>query len=405
VGARVTDRRRPRPAKAGSKGTSAVTIDREPSRPPAGSSQGASGRTAVPERNLDVLRAFALVLVVGIHLIGMGLDLRHQPRLWQIGQIGLLLFFVHTSLVLMASLERLETIEKSRRRLCFVFYVRRAFRIYPLAIACVLGYLAFQVPGTEVPRPDRPGQFIAPTLPELLANLTLTQDIFGIRYVIGVMWSLPVEVQMYLVLPICYFAAKRGVRHVIGLFALAVIGWSARDVFHLPGTWRFSVLGFGPCFLAGVMAYAVLRRRAAPRFPGWTWPLFLVALSPALVLMRASIDMPERGWLFCVVVGACIPLFREMNRSWLTRVAFVFAKYSYGVYLAHIAAMWVAFVALSESPPAARWLTFLTLVIGLPFLLYQTVERPMIALGIRISRRERERGSVATAAAAVAPPP
>jgi peptidoglycan/LPS O-acetylase OafA/YrhL len=359
----------------------------------------------VPERNLDVLRAFALVLVVGVHLIGMGLDELYQPRLWQIGMPGLLLFFVHTSLVLMASLERLESTGGSWRRLCLVFYVRRAFRIYPLAIACVLGYLLFQVPGTDVPRPARLTPIIALTPRELLANLTLTQDLFAARYVIGVMWSLPVEVQMYLVLPICYVAAKRGVRYVIGLFALAVIGWSARDVFYVPGTWRLSVLGYGPCFLAGVLAYAVLRKHATPRLPGWSWPLLLIAFAPALVVMRANADTPERGWLFCVAVGACIPLFRDLDRSWLTRVASVLAKYSYGIYLTHIAAMWVAFVALSDRPPVARWLAFVALVIGLPFLAYQTVERPMIALGIRISQRWRERGSVATEAAAVAPVP
>jgi peptidoglycan/LPS O-acetylase OafA/YrhL len=131
----------------------------------------------------------------------------------------------------------------------------------------------------------------------------------------------------------------------------------------------------------------------------------LIAFSPALVVMRASGYTPERGWLFCVAVGACIPLFRDLDRSWLTRVASVLAKYSYGIYLTHIAAMWVAFVALSDRPPAARWLVFVALVTGLPFLVYQTVERPMIALGVRISQRWRERGSVATEAAAVAPVP
>jgi peptidoglycan/LPS O-acetylase OafA/YrhL len=282
--------------------------------------------------------------------------------------------------------------------------VRRAFRIYPLAIACVLGYVAFRVPGDPY-RPGHPVQFVAPSLQELLANLALVQDIFGIRFIIGVLWSLPIEVQMYVLLPVCYFAAKRGMPYVIGLFALAVIGWSTVGVLRVPGAWRLSVLNYGPCFIAGVMAYALLRRRPIPRLPGWTWLLLIAACVPVLLLTRADAATPERGWLFCVAVGACIPLVRELNRSWLTRAASVIATYSYGIYLTHVAAIWVAFVGLRASPLGIRWLAFVALAAGLPFLAYHAVERPMIALGIRISERLRERRSVGTDAAATAPAP
>jgi peptidoglycan/LPS O-acetylase OafA/YrhL len=397
----VAENRSRRAARAEPRNTPAVIVGREPKRPRGGSPDRAPGRTALPERNLDVLRAAAVVLVVGVHLTGIWVDKLGPLTRWQLGQMAVLLFFVHTSLVLMASLERLETVGGSRARLCLAFYVRRAFRIYPLAMACVLGYVAFHVPGSAPPRTP----FVAPTPGELLANLALMQDLFAIRYIIGVLWTLPVEVQMYLLLPICYFAAKRGVRYVIGLFALAVIGWSGVGVFHVPGTWRLSVLNFGPCFLAGVMAYALLRRRPIRRLPGWTWPLVLAACLPVLVLLQPSQETPERGWLFCVAVGACIPLVRDLKRSLLTRVASVIATYSYGIYLTHVAAIWIAFVALSATPLIVRWLTFAALAVGLPFLVYQAIERPMIALGIRITERFRERGSVMTDAAAVAPAP
>jgi peptidoglycan/LPS O-acetylase OafA/YrhL len=357
--------------------------------------------TVLPERNLDVLRAIAVMLVVGAHLMGMWVDKLGPFTILQVGRLGVLLFFVHTSLVLMASLERLEIVGGSRARLSLAFYVRRAFRIYPLAAVCILCYAAFHVPGSAPPRPP----FVAPTPRDLLANLALAQDLVGVRSIIDVMWSLPVEIEMYLVLPICYFAAKLGMRYVAGLFALAVIGWSAVGVFHVRGAWRLSVLNFGPCFVAGVMAYALLRRWRARRLPGWTWPLWLAACLPLLVLTRADEKTPERGWYFCVAVAAYIPLVRELNRSWVTRVASIIATYSYGTYLTHVAAIWVGFVALSATPLVIRWLTFVTLAAGLPFLTYHTVERPMIALGIRISERLRERGAVATDAAALAPVP
>jgi peptidoglycan/LPS O-acetylase OafA/YrhL len=363
-----------------------------------------TGRTPLPERNLDVLRAVAVMLVLGFHLLWVWMDKLGPLNVWYLGRLGVLLFFVHTSLVLMASLERLETAGGSAARLSLVFYVRRAFRIYPLAIACVLGYVAFQVPG-DVPRPNYPVQFVAPTPRELVANLALLQDFLATRHIIGVLWTLPIEVQMYVLLPICYFAAKRGLRYVIGLYALAVITWSLHSVFLVPGTWRLSFPSFGPCFVAGVMAYALLRRRPLRQLPGWTWPLLLAAFIPLLPLMDANSKTPERAWLFCVVVGASIPFVRELNCSWLTRVASVIATYSYGIYLTHVAAIWVAFVGLSAMPLAFRWLTFAALAAGLPVIAYHMIERPMIGLGIRISERFRERGSVATDAAAVAPVP
>jgi peptidoglycan/LPS O-acetylase OafA/YrhL len=396
-------RTRPRQmARVESRDLPTLVVGHEPIGPGAVSSDGARGRTVLPERNLDVLRAVAVMLVVGFHLIGIWVDKIGPLTIWHLGRLGVLLFFVHTSLVLMASLERLETAGGSLARLCLAFYLRRAFRLYPLAIACILGYVVFHVPG-DLPL-GRPVEFVAPTSRELLANLALAQDLMGVRFLISVMWSLPIEAQMYLVLPMCYFAAKRGMRYVVAVFALAVIGWSARDVLQLPGTWRLSVLGFGPCFVAGVAAYALLRKRRAGGLPGWAWPFLLVVCAFVLVLMRADDETPERGWVFCLAVAACIPLVRELKRSWVTRVASVIATYSYGIYLTHPAAIWVAFIALN-APPVVRWLTFVGLAVGLPFIAYHTIERPMIALGIRISERVRERGSVPTEAAAVAPVP
>jgi peptidoglycan/LPS O-acetylase OafA/YrhL len=59
---------------------------------------------------------------------------------------------------------------------------------------------------------------------------------------------------------------------------------------------------------------------------------------------------------------------------------------------------------MANVPTEVRWLTFVALAVGLPFLAYHTIERPMIALGVRLSERSRRRHSAVTAAA-VAPAP
>jgi peptidoglycan/LPS O-acetylase OafA/YrhL len=59
-----------------------------------------------------------------------------------IGSFGVLLFFVHTCLVLMYSMERSNL---EGRRLADNFYIRRIFRIYPLSIFAVLAAVALHL--------------------------------------------------------------------------------------------------------------------------------------------------------------------------------------------------------------------------------------------------------------------
>src|SRR4029077_14847648 len=126
----------------------------------------------LPERNLDVLRAVAVLSVLTDHLLTTW-DLFPQSVRWGLGRMGVLLFFVHTSLVLMSSLER----EGGVRGWVRAFYLRRAFRIYPLAIAAVLGAVLIGVPSHGQPwwvTTREP----APTAGTVIANLSLTQNLF-----------------------------------------------------------------------------------------------------------------------------------------------------------------------------------------------------------------------------------
>src|SRR2546427_8198907 len=92
----------------------------------------ASGENA----NLDVLRAIAIFAVLVTHLLQVVFPPFYGLSLLRgLGRFGVLIFFVHTSLVLMMSMERSNLFGKA---LFAEFYIRRAFRIYPLSIATVL---------------------------------------------------------------------------------------------------------------------------------------------------------------------------------------------------------------------------------------------------------------------------
>jgi peptidoglycan/LPS O-acetylase OafA/YrhL len=86
--------------------------------------------------NLDFLRSLAVLLVLGSQIsLAFGLPWEGTATA-AAGHLGVLLFFIHTSLVLMMSLARLK---KSQGGLAARFYIRRAFRIYPLAIVATGG--------------------------------------------------------------------------------------------------------------------------------------------------------------------------------------------------------------------------------------------------------------------------
>ena len=86
--------------------------------------------------NLDFLRSVAVLLVFFSHFFSLLLGKGEKwGFLFHLGQLGVLMFFVHTCLVLMWSLERSNF---QGWRLFVSFYIRRAFRLYPLSVVCVL---------------------------------------------------------------------------------------------------------------------------------------------------------------------------------------------------------------------------------------------------------------------------
>ena len=81
--------------------------------------------------NLDLLRSVAVLAVLADHVAATRGIAQKHIFLWDLGSWGVLLFFVHTSFVLMMSLERLQF---AGQQLYATFYIRRFFRIYPLSI-------------------------------------------------------------------------------------------------------------------------------------------------------------------------------------------------------------------------------------------------------------------------------
>jgi peptidoglycan/LPS O-acetylase OafA/YrhL len=313
-------------------------------------------------------------------------------RLTDFGLLGVMFFFVHTTLVLMFSMERQHA--GASVPLFLPFMVRRCFRIYPLSILVVTFVYLFRIPSDlQFGRLD----LLHQTSGNLIANLLLIQNVTLQKANPGPLWSLPLEIQMYLVLPALFLIAAR----LKSSWGMTVLWWSAVALWFslglstgmLPlseGGIRSPVEAllkftrFMPCFLPGMVAYKLWRR---PRLlPGFLWPVFLLLCSAVFVLFSGRQPI-ETGWFICLSIGLGVCLFRELQASLITRLARNIARYSYGIYLLHYFAMWFAFVILKNLNAGLRIAIFIATLVSLPVILYHTVEAPLIAVGVRISER------------------
>lgn len=334
--------------------------------------------------NLDFLRAFAVTLVFFAHFVATLTYGSSTPYAGYFGWFGVIAFFVHTSLVLMRSLERLDS--DSRGRIVLRFYIRRLFRIYPLSIACVLLVTAFSIP--LMPWVS----FVPPGRAVLLANLLLIQNLFKWPDVSGPLWSLPYEVQMYLFLPACYFALRR-VRNV----PLPLV-WISSIVIWLPYvTVDRSRAQWIPCFLSGVMVYAWQKKSPARFLPPWVFGAVLAAASVAYATAQmwaqsigphAPLALAVMNWLAAVAIACAIPVSRDMSSPFVCSAAQKVAKYSYGIYLTHTPLLWVCFRFLNPALPFwARLTLFGVMAVALPVLAYHVLEAPLIDWGKRVAAR------------------
>jgi peptidoglycan/LPS O-acetylase OafA/YrhL len=327
--------------------------------------------------NLDLLRAVAVLCVFVSHL----LDVFGIRSFGSLGRVGVILFFVHTSFVLMGSLERLQRDEWSNWQLAAVFWCRRFFRIYPLSILFVVLIAMFRIPA----EPGAVYEWIG--LRAFLSNLALTQNLTYDNNILGVLWTLPLEVQMYVMLPGLYLAVRGRRRYVsLGLWVVSVV-----LALVIPGiSERLDTFRYGPCFMSGIVAYDLIRSKSWRwRLPAWMWP---VGIAAAIFLFGPHDNLHlglkiQRAWGVSLLLGVLYVNVREGSYGVLRPVLHWIAEHSYGIYLSHSIVMGFAFYTLSGIPMWARIIVLIVGSIGVPALLYLTVEKPLILVGGHAARR------------------
>jgi len=334
--------------------------------------------------NLDMLRALAVMAVFYSHIYRAHHDLGFDS----LGSFGVILFFIHTSYVLMASLRRLEKTAMSDTSLTLAFWTRRIFRIYPLAILCVVLTAVFRIPVN----PGDAYSWIG--VKGFLSNLALIQNLTGCHDIQGPLWSLPIEMQMYVILPFAYFAIRGERRYrSLALWFFSVFSVLTLALLLPASAWdtqRFNLLILAPCFTSGIVAFdLVSHRRWVWKLPAWVWPIGIFT-AIALYGPHGEASIPHRlfrAWVLSLLLGVLYANVKEGRPNWIHSVFHWIAERSYGIYLSHSIVLWIVFYKMDQLPLWVQIPALIAGATGIPALLYVTIEKPLIQVGIRIAKR------------------
>ena len=158
-------------------------IPEVPANPPPSAPTGRFG-------HVDALRGIAALLVVWLHLSTLvapyvGPDpwwlwfLRAVPEAIDVGRIGVVIFFAISGFVICRSFDKGEGAAGR-------FVVRRLCRLYPaLWVGLLGGVWVWWLKGE------------LPTWKTLLANVTMAPSLFGEGFILGVCWTLEIELLFY----------------------------------------------------------------------------------------------------------------------------------------------------------------------------------------------------------------
>jgi peptidoglycan/LPS O-acetylase OafA/YrhL len=350
---------------------------------------------------LDLLRAIAIVLVVLYHAALFGFVLPYDVQ--RFGWIGVDLFFVLSGYLIAGQL--LSALAGGKPPNVRRFYWRRALRILP-AFLVILAICVFLPSWREYP-----------AMPPVWKFLTFTQNL-GLRggTTFSHAWSLCIESQFYLLLPLLLLALARWRRgHWIIPCAVVVCGMVIRALIaranlnssdpsfavwqkfiYYPTYARLDPLTMGVC-LAAIEHFRPSWWAALMKMAKWIWIPGLAAIVLALLLAEDTLSITSCTLGFplialgfsALLLGAVSPEL-PFSRVAIPGSAFL-ATVAYSVYLSHkLMIHWTlsfgAAHSISETSVTGYFL-MLSSVLLAGSALFFAVERPFLQMRQRYVKR------------------
>ena len=295
---------------------------------------------------LDGLRALAVIAVLLFHA-----DLGAVSG----GFLGVSVFFTLSGFLITSLL--VEELRRSGTVALRAFYGRRARRLVPAAYLCIGVVVALGVCWGATQRRDLPGDAVAAVAN--VANWRFAfaartyQDLFiGSPSPLAHFWSLAIEEQCYLVLPlVAWWALRTGGRRRLGALLVLLTGGSlvatlltsdTNLVYHGTHTRAAELL------IGALLALAAAGRRPSPRLAVAASSIGLVGLVVLVMVTDMRSQWLYRGGFVVVALMSAATVFGLTGEHAVSRAVgwaplqFV-GRRSYGVYLYH----WPVFLLLA----------------------------------------------------------
>jgi peptidoglycan/LPS O-acetylase OafA/YrhL len=382
-----------------------------------------SSKEAIFWPELDGLRAVACGLVLIAHF-NPWIENYISPVLSPIkaidpGNIGVMLFFALSSFLLTSV-----CLSEIDRHGCFdlrTFYLRRIFRIWPLYFFMLL--LALLVVSPAMPLPQVPG---AATTPEQWAWVKDSVGFYAVflgNWInhtvseIGILWTICVEEQFYLVLPfVLLLVVQLRQKYIVLVIAVASTTLAILLLSQIPGLSRpyYQTTTYISTFVFGGAAAFVVRRRLLPRIWSGPVPLFGLAILVAILLTNSGFWWVPYGLtdaaLYSIVPALLVLLIlwvaTNSGASHLSALRSPLCRslgiLSYAIYLAHVIVhrlvnLEAHLLELPRAPASLAYhllfFQYLMVSVFLAALAHGLVERPALKL--------RKRAVPSTAASAI----
>ena len=267
----------------------------------------------------DFIRAFACLYIVLHHFLFARLQGYYNTyKIFTVGGIGMEMFFFTTGFLIPLSLERCNWKQ---------FAVKRFFRLLPVLSFALLIYLIFI-------------KFILVnkwlfSIKDIITTLTMTTDIVNIRkeveqnIIIGVSWSMQVELKFYIIATIAFFFGKTMREKFFILLSLCLLCYVCAFIFKLPNAFKSSgyCLKLVSCCLLGTIYYFY-------RYKHISKVEFAFLTICCLVLIYFGVSAHER---YFYIIGSIFVLFLAhfFTNKGNNKVVKYLANLSYSIYLFH----------------------------------------------------------------------
>lgn len=307
---------------------------------------------------LDVLRLCAFLFVFFVHRLDLA-PIDSKEYYWAyhlslIGNYGVPLFFFLSAFLITELLLREEAVFGKVN--IKSFYIRRVLRIWPLYFMFFLIIVILTSTTTHFGKSISSSMLLAFTF--FSGNWYITFHGWQ-SYCINPLWSVSVEEQLYILLPlIIFYTGKRGLKvfSFIVLLAsyLTIIYYASKPTSGFSGQWTNSFVQF-QFFAAGILCSLYLKGEE----PKWhTFTRFILFLLGIICWLVASIvceinaDAPHlatipqsiTGWL--LILAGVILMFLSLygaSAKYMPSFLVYLGRISYGMYVVHITIYWIVY--------------------------------------------------------------